>query len=225
MAGSSASICATWPTCTFLPTRYERTTIQYVRDHLEAGSVFLDVGANVGLYSIVAGTLLRARGGGEVLAYEPNPAVEALLKRSVEESGLNDIVKTFPFAVGQSDANAVDLYVGDNPGLSSITPWEGHLQSGELSKDKRIPVRCRSLDSIARERNLTRIDWMKIDVEGAEMEVLAGMREVLSELRPPRIICETRVNGPAASLLRAAGYTGSMLESLIGDWGNILFTR
>ena len=71
---------------------------------------------------------------------------------------------------------------------------------------------------------MKRIDWMKIDVEGAEMDVLAGMSETLMRLRPPRIICETHVDGEAASFLRSKGYAATMLESLIGDWGNVLFT-
>ena len=64
---------------------------------------------------------------------------------------------------------------------------------------------------------------MKIDVEGAETHVLTGMRKVLERLKPRRIICETTTDSTAVTLLRARGYTMSMLEDIRFGIPNLLF--
>jgi hypothetical protein len=64
---------------------------------------------------------------------------------------------------------------------------------------------------------------MKIDVEGAEAQVLAGMSATLASLRPTRIICETPLASDAARMLRERGYRASTLDEIPGGIPNLLF--
>jgi hypothetical protein len=72
---------------------------------------------------------------------------------------------------------------------------------------------------------LTRIDLMKIDVEGAEAQVLAGMTDAFSRVPPRRIICETPVAGEAAAMLSRLGYRMTTLDEIPGGIPNLYFER
>jgi FkbM family methyltransferase len=207
----------------------EPVTTKYILENLAPGSTFVDVGANVGYYALVAGAFLRAKGGGgRVYAFEPNPAVYAMFVESVRLSALDGIIETYPLAVGDGDLPAVELYLacGENSGLSTLAPYAAHLESGELSKDRRVTVKCTSLDSFVSEHGVGRIDWLKIDVETAEMMVLGGMKGLLEKNPPTRIICETWLEGDVSAELRSKGYEATLLERLSNEaWGNVLYTR
>jgi hypothetical protein len=68
-----------------------------------------------------------------------------------------------------------------------------------------------------------RIDLMKIDVEGAEVQTLEGMATAFETIRPTRIICETPLDSDAVTLLRGKGYTMTMLDEVRGGIPNLLF--
>jgi FkbM family methyltransferase len=214
----------------FDPTAIEPVTVEYVVKHLGRGDVFIDVGANIGYYTLIIGSILRKLGGGHVYAFEPNPAPYRLLAESVDVTELASIVSAFPVAIGRGDRDTVDLYLADegNSALSATEPWPQHLESGALSANVRVSVPCRSLDSFVEEQGIARIDWLKIDVETAEMSVLEGMTSVLERVPPARIVCETSLQGEVASRLRSKGYSSRMLELIDPqrqDWGNVLFER
>jgi FkbM family methyltransferase len=201
-----------------------------VSDRLERDSVFIDVGANIGYYAVTVGSLLRKLGGGRVYAFEPNPAPYGLLSESIQQSDLADLVKAFPAAIGRADQDAIALYLAadGNSALSATKPWPGHLESGVLSVNHHINVYCRSLDSFVAEQRITRIDWLKIDVETAEREVLEGMASILDVMPPAHIICETSLDGEVSSLLRSKAYDSLLLERIdptLDNWGNVLFVR
>ncbi|MCX8090909.1 MAG: FkbM family methyltransferase [Verrucomicrobiae bacterium] len=208
---------------------FEPQTARFLAGRLRAGDVFVDVGASYGFYTLLAGAVLRTRGGGKVVAFEPNPSVRALLEESVRLSELEECVAVHPFALGRQDAGRARLFLGDaqNTGLSTLQPWAEHLRSGALSAERTLEVECRSLDGLLREGRIERADVMKVDVELAELEVFLGGVEFLERLRPRHIICETALGGEATAFLRERGYEATLLEPLsphAADWGNVLFT-
>lgn len=212
----------------FDPGAFEPETARFVRATLRRGDVFVDVGASYGFYTLLAGAVLRARGGGQVVAFEPNPAVRRLLEESVRLSGLEESVVVHPCAVGREDVERVPLFLGDgsNTGLSTLRPWTEHLRSGALSSERLVEVPCRSLNSLLREGGICRADVLKIDVESAELDVLEGATEFLKRLRPRYIVCETALGSEAAAFLGERGYAARLLERLSPvspDWGNVLF--
>ena len=191
---------------------------------LAPGHVFIDIGANSGYFTILAAA--RVGSGGRVFSFEPNPVVRRRLQRHVDVNRMNDRVRVFDDAITDRDADEVSLFIScrmDNSGLSSLAPSSNALASGDLNLDVKVKVRASRLDSWIRTVPVSRIDLLKIDVEGAELAALHGMRRTLERLRPRTIICETAEHGPAVEVLRSFGYGVSVLDRIPGGVPNLLF--
>jgi hypothetical protein len=90
-----------------------------------------------------------------------------------------------------------------------------------------LRVPARTLDAVARELSLDRMDLVKIDVEGAELRVLQGMCDVLRRLRPAHLVCETAPGSDVCDFLQGLGYRSRLIEPLHPQhcWGNVAFSR
>lgn len=142
---------------------------------VQPGSVVVDVGANFGLYAVSAA--LYARPHGRVFAFEPAPNAFALLQRNIADNGLGELVTARPFAVAAS-AGRAQFYVGDDVSFSSLH------RTQRLHDD----VECVEVELVALDTALAdapSVDLLKIDVEGAESEVLRGARALLRRSRAP----------------------------------------
>ena len=191
---------------------------------LSPGQVFLDIGANSGYFTILAAA--RVGAGGRVFAFEPNPVVRRKLQRHVDVNGMTDRVRVCDEAISDRDADDVSLFIScraDNSGLSSLTPNGNALASGDLNLEVKVKVRASRLDSWMRATPVSRIDLLKIDIEGAELAALHGMRRTLERVRPHAIICETPEHGPAVEWLRSFDYRVSVLDRIPGGVPNLLF--
>ena len=191
---------------------------------LGEGDVFVDIGANSGYFSVLAALRVGARG--RVFAFEPNPAVRRQLERHIGLNAIADRVTISELALSDEDRDDVRLFVScwpENDGIASLTPAAETLARGGLRADTSIAVRVRTFDSWVQSVQLSRIDLMKIDVEGAESRVLAGMSSTLTRLRPARIICETPIESEAAKMLRDRGYRASVVDEIPGGIPNLLF--
>ena len=142
---------------------HEPKVKEFLASHFKAGNVFVDVGANAGAYSLRA--LSR---GMKVFSFEPNPENVRLLKRN---AALNDLsIEVFDYALGESEGRAK---LSQNGATSRI--------GGEIEG---MEVAVRTLDSL----QLPKVDLLKIDVEGYELEVLRGARRTLERCHPAMMI-------------------------------------
>jgi FkbM family methyltransferase len=181
---------------------------------LQPGSVVLDVGANLGEWTV---PLARKVGSaGWVLAFEPLPRSAAALESTLAANALlhAEIVRC---AIGEHDGVAAFAV----PVVTSARTDTGTARIGPacVGRDA-LQVRLRSLDSLAAERNLTRLDLIKIDVEGHERQVLDGAAAILDRHRPVLVI-ETghEAEGDRAAVHdRLAGLGYRMLGILL-DYG------
>jgi FkbM family methyltransferase len=193
---------------------------------LEPGGAFVDIGANAGYFTVIAA--LRVGPSGRVIAFEPNPSVRSRLARHVAMNRLTDRVTIVDLALADCSADGVPLFVScwpENDGLSSLTPSPETMRRGGLRADATVPVSVRTFDEWAAALDLPRLDLLKIDVEGAEAQVLRGMRETLERRPPQRIVCETLPGSEAAAFLTAFGYKSSMLDEIPGGIPNLLFEK
>ena len=204
---------------------YEPKTTACLAELLGPGGLFVDVGANHGYFSLIAAACVGATG--RVAAFEPNPAVFAQLQAHVRMNHFEDRVRLEPIALGEPGVEAARLFVSqnrENSGLSSLSPAKATLDLGWLSPDHTLPVRVETFDRWFAASGWPRVDLMKIDVEGAEARVVAGMTRSLASGAIAAIICETVSGSPAHEALVAAGYNADVLES-VGPLVNVLYSR
>lgn len=148
--------------------------IEEFRRRLAPGSVFLDIGANFGYYSVRLGSLQR---GIEIHAFEPHPVTFRRLSGHIERNGLSDVVHAHQLALSDVTGQAHMAERPDNSGASRLTDG-----------DAGVAVQTTTLDEFARRVGLTRVDCIKIDVEGVEPRVLRGGRETIGKYKPAMVI-------------------------------------
>lgn len=145
---------------------------------LRPGQTFVDVGANVGFYSLLASRLVGATG--TVVAFEPMPRNIALLHRHV---ALNNAKNITIVPAACANCTSVDLFcAGENDALGHLAGANGEKESGPAVSRPSI-VATLSLDEAAETLGIVP-DVVKIDVEGAELRVLAGAHGILTRSRP-----------------------------------------
>ena len=161
--------------------RYLYGTYEYVYasafvGQITPGSVVIDVGANIGEYTLWAARTAGSQG--HVVAVEPNPSLLARVSRNLELNRFSN-VEVVPVALGSAEGEAV-LTVPD--GGSAL----GTLRDGEdtPSSATRYTVPVTRLDDLIPVHDRPRLSAIKVDVEGWEPEVLVGGRETLTEGRP-----------------------------------------
>lgn len=139
--------------------------------------VFVDVGAHVGKYTVMVGRRLGSKG--KVVAIEPNPANFQALLRNIAINNLKNVM-ALSMACGASSSKTHLYRHIDMSGYST------HYNFGKGN----IEVECRPLDTILENLGIDEVRLMKIDVEGAEMEVLAGAERTLTQARNCTVILE-----------------------------------
>lgn len=135
--------------------------------------VILDVGANVGLFAIYA---KRQKPKAKLIAFEPIPASVAALRRNIDLHGLTNVT-VYPLALGALNQKNVDFcYFPSMPGNSTRHPEIKNASLAAQAVNVRADVVTIS-SILPRHPELDCIDLIKIDVEGSELEVLAGLTE------------------------------------------------
>jgi FkbM family methyltransferase len=188
---------------------------------LSEGGVLLDVGAHIGYFSIKGS--VKVGKSGHVLAFEPNPETVRQLRDNVAASHA-DNVTVEPIACTDRE-QMLTLYAGppSNTGMSSLASENVPLEG----PPRVYTVRGRPIDDVVNELKLTRVDAIKIDVEGAEAYVLRGAVNTLKRFHP-KVIVEVVPSQLAAmhstpddvtAVLKGAGYNHSRpLNTPVTDW-------
>lgn len=198
----------------FLAGCYATQEISFLRGVLQRGMTFVDVGANWGLFTLVARHLVGNEG--RVLALEPDPRLFRKLKSNLERNQLHDVT-VLEVAAADVDANmrlVAHDHGGGNWGVSRLAHRRPDNQSDFL-------VVARTLDALLDDNSLRGVDLVKIDVEGAEDLVIGGMRAglisqrykmILLELHPLHLAERSQQIGDITSLLLGKGYLGYSLN-------------
>jgi FkbM family methyltransferase len=182
-----------WTSAVMLHSDYESFLKGYI--NLKRGHVFIDVGAHMGLYTLWAAKIVGE--DGLVVAIEPHPINCCMLLHNVQINGLKNVIVVN--AAAWSDTTECKMWLAPESGGHSVTE---HVSSTY------IVVRARALDDILREFNIAHVDFIKIDVEGAEVHVLKGMTRTLQKNKP-KLILESRLRNlnKVKSILSEAGYS------------------
>lgn len=144
--------------------------------HPHAGNVVVDAGAHVGLYSIKASKLVGPEG--RVLAIEPHPLNYTVLASNIRLNRIRNVEALYS-ALGDSDAYVKLHLAYSDSGSHSIMPHSIMPRSEDF-----VFVKVKRLDTVVREYRIHKIDFIKMDVEGAELLLLKGAEKTLEEFRP-----------------------------------------
>lgn len=170
---------------------YERETIPIMLDQLRQAHCFIDVGANCGIYTVLAATI---NSHVQIVAIEPVPKICAALTHNVRQNRFDGRVTILNVAVGNSDG-IVDFHEAEDARMGSLSVDGYQGQTGRL-----IRVQCRTLDSIVTELNIAP-DFIKIDVEGFSDAVLGGAGGLLETVRPS-IVLEANPGDPCPRITK-----------------------
>ncbi len=153
---------------------YDSREMRFLLAYLRPGDTFLDVGANVAPYSLLA-TLVD---GVSAVAFEPHPVARTRAAANVSLNGAEARVRLVPGAV--SDAGGTALLTADRGPTNTLVDdgYDGEAQEVETV----------SLDSFVRHECLERVSLVKVDVEGHEPEVLRGAKALIADQRPALIV-------------------------------------
>jgi FkbM family methyltransferase len=152
---------------------YERPEVELVRHHVPVGGVALDIGANVGYYATLLVSLVGP--DGHVLAVEPHPLARSVLQRNLKLNGFGWCDSVQAAASNHSGRVVLHVRKGEHA-WSSI---------GYVSNADTITVSSVRLEDLCRSYDIQHIDFVKIDVEGHELEALMGLGSYLVRNRPP----------------------------------------
>jgi len=162
---------------------YEPETTSFIEKNLKNGDFFVDVGASIGWFTLIASRIV---GKGGVIAVEPNPVEAALLRKNVEYNACTN-VEVIERAAGNTRERRIlyvvsDMHTGgslEDPRIDPRRDPSAHLLDSEDHTVYEYPVEVIPLDAV-----VSRASMIKIDVEGAEFEVVKGMSQVLRQYRP-----------------------------------------
>jgi FkbM family methyltransferase len=181
---------------------YERDVTALIVSLISADMTFVDLGASIGYYTLLASRLTGP--AGHVYAFEPDAEAYDYLERNVQDNGVVNVV-------------AVNKAVADRTATMGFTRPE--LERGFLADTSSGSgtVEAISLDDFFRNLGWPRVDLIKLDIEGAEARALSGMSGVLSRHSGARIIMELNTE--------ALGQTGSSLAELVATLGRLGFSK
>jgi FkbM family methyltransferase len=155
---------------------WESTVTQWLQNTLQPGQVFVDVGANIGYFTLLGASLVGP--GGRCVAVEAHPRMAELLQRNVIINGFHGYVRTWQRAAW-SEPTRLTLHMrrnfASNSSFGSIGP-EALIKLGDT--EKTVEVEAIRLDDLL--ADLDRVDVMKVDVEGAEVRAFAGLERTMA---------------------------------------------
>ena len=157
---------------------YELAMLEAMSGALDSEDLILDVGANIGNHTLYLAAIVGCR----VVAFEPNPILASPLQESIVVNGLENRVSLIPKGVGAAEARGVFAESKpDNLGAQSLTL----VSDPDQVSDKRNILEVISLDSMTFDRP---VKVIKIDVEGMELDVLEGAKDLIEKDKPSLFI-------------------------------------
>jgi FkbM family methyltransferase len=163
--------------CLYVAGTYEPNEFMFLGQVLRPGMTFIDVGANDGLYTLFASS--RVGVTGRVVALEPSSREFARLQRNLRLNGLTNVAALRQAASDRSGVASLRLAEFGHEGLNTLGEFAYSIEQ-QASEE----VSLITLDSLIASQNLSRVDFLKMDVEGGELNALKGAQSVLATHKP-----------------------------------------
>lgn len=158
-----------------------RVVTTLMMERVKSGAFCLDIGANIGFYTLKLAQLAGKEG--RVAAFEANPNLLSRIKHNIDLNHLQN-VEIIPKAVSQS-SGIVEFYIAPNSELSSLDYIE--------NAQEKIRVEALRIDDFIKDANWQRLDFIKVDIEGHDCQALLGAKQSLERFLPD-IVLEYQYN-------------------------------
>lgn len=206
----------------------ETVTVHWIRNCISGSDVVLDIGANVGAYSLLIGKKIE-HSGGKVYAVEPEAGNFHSLNVNICLNNLSGTVFPYCFAIGDK-RRVSEFFLSSLEVGSSMHSIDQPVSGNENFKSKHIQgVLVESLDTFLEEPGISFPNHIKIDVDGSEKMIVENMRKTLEDSRCRSIMIEVETSlseGQIEQTLEAFGFKETMRERMGGRENfNILFER
>lgn len=156
---------------------YEQDIVQFLQKQIQDGAVYFDIGANIGSIGL---PIIKSKPNIHYYGFEASPIVFQYLEKNFKENQILHYELHNKLA-HKDDEQKLKFYQSDLYGKSSLAPT--------YSQDF-VMAHSISLDSFCAQNNITHIDWMKVDVQGFEIYVFEGMKELLRNKKVKNILFE-----------------------------------
>ena len=181
---------------------FEPASISILKRCIAPGDTVVDIGANIGFYTLESSTLVGP--AGRVIAVEAFPEHAQAVRDNVALNGIRNVT-LLEVAVGDRESKGVlTRRSGDNLGMFTL---------GNVEGTDACQVRIDALDEILREQNVDRVDLIKMDIEGSEFRALQGAANIIESKRPTVLL---EINEQA---LHDCGTSSQELIALLGSSG------
>jgi FkbM family methyltransferase len=178
--------------------------LRFLWKYLQPGMTFLDIGAYHGVYSVIAAKKLGR--GGRLVAFEPSPRERQRMKLHLRFNGIETVILE-PYALAAEEGVASLSVVTD--GFTTMNS----LRTPPMDQaTKQVKVETTSLDAYLCREKIDRVDLVKIDTEGGEVDAFRGADRLLKQIRP-LIICEV-----LDLVTRSWGYAAADIMKLLREY-------
>lgn len=160
---------------------YELGTVKLLRSIMGRDTTLVDLGANIGYFSLIAARGIS--GNGKVYAFEPDPDTFSILQKNIDANRFLKLIEAIPTAIADREGTSTFHQYVNDAGSSSLVRRELHVRES-------IEVHVTTLDLWAESLGWPKIDVIKMDIEGAEVAALSGMHEVSRRNENLKLILE-----------------------------------
>lgn len=165
----------------YFPADYEQHNFRFLKEQVKQGDEVLDIGAHIGLFAVAASSLVMPKG--KVYAFEPADDTIPLLTKTVILNHAGETISIIQAAVGKKNGTAT-FYVSNIKGDNSNSMISYKEDRQLFAKE----VTLYAIDEFVKDQNLQNLRFIKLDVEGAELDALKGAMNTLKTLRPACIV-------------------------------------
>jgi len=161
---------------------FDEDDVDFFRAVIQPGDTVFDVGANVGLISIPIGCHLKSLGSGQLICFEPIKTNYERLTANIKLNGLEQIARAYNVALGDHEG-ILEISVETRHGAQT-----GNAMATRIVRDEKNFTRnsctLTRLDTFAAQEKIAKVDFMKVDIEGAEMLFINGGADFITAHRP-----------------------------------------
>lgn len=205
---------------------YEKKLVALLKKNIKPGENYFDIGANIGAIGL---PVIKVNPGVKYIGFEASPLIFEYLKTNFQQNNISNY-ELHNTLVHAGDNQTMKFYQPEQYGKSSLAP---------TFTEEHIYVKSISLDTFCYSQKINRINWMKVDVQGYELYVFMGMKQLLLNKKVNNIIFEFEYwaeewagleKGAAQKYLSALGYdlfdlSGKKLKAILTEGKTMIWAR